>query len=185
MSAILEIIDQGRSAPLATLVLQQELYRENGMQAREIMTTDVISVREDAEIEATARLLARHRISGLPVVNAGGALVGLVTEFDLITKQGATVADIMSRGVISISPETPVEEVVHLLANQRIRRVPVIEGDKLVGIVSRSDLVRQLAMRWVCHVCGEVVRSGQMPRQCPRCGAGPEAFAHEAMQPGM
>lgn len=155
------------------------------MKAREIMTATVISVREDAEVEATARLLARNRISGLPVVNAAGSLVGLVTEYDLITKQGVTVADIMSRSVISVSPDTEVEQIAHLLTNQRIRRVPVLDGDKLVGIVSRSDLVRLIAMRWVCDVCGEMVRSSQMPEQCPRCGAGQNAFAHEVEQPGM
>jgi CBS domain-containing protein len=149
------------------------------------MTTNVISVRDDMEVEDAARLLARHRISGLPVINASGALVGLVTEFDLITKPGAFVSDIMSRGVISISPETEVEQVAHLLTNQRIRRVPVLEGDKLVGIVSRSDLVKQIAMRWVCHVCGEMVRSNKMPQKCPRCGAGESAFGHEVEPPGM
>lgn len=155
------------------------------MKVREIMTSNVISVRDDMEIEDAARLLARHRISGLPVVNGAGSLVGLITEYDLLTKQGAAVAEIMSRGVISVSPETDVEEVAHLLANQRIRRVPVLDGDRLVGIVSRSDLVRQIAMRWICHVCGEMVRSPKMPQKCPRCGAGENAFSHEVEPPGM
>src|SRR5688572_25998966 len=109
------------------------------MKVKEIMTTGVISVPEDNTIEDAARTLARHRISGLPVVNSSGTLVGLVTEYDLIAKEGHTVADIMSRSVISVSPDTDVEEVSHLLTNRRIRRVPVIEGDQLVGIVSRSD----------------------------------------------
>jgi CBS domain-containing protein len=148
------------------------------------MTTNVISVRDDLEIEDAARLLARHRISGLPVVNSSGTLIGLVTEFDLITKHGTFVSDIMSRSVISISPDTEVEQLAHLLTNQRIRRVPVIEGEKLVGIVSRSDLVKQIAMRWVCHVCGETVRSNKMPLKCPRCGAGESAFSHEVEPPG-
>ena len=155
------------------------------MKARDIMTPGVISISEDSTIEDAARLLARHRISGLPVVNAAGALVGLVTEYDLIAKEGHTVADIMSRGVISVSPDTDVEEVSHLLANRRIRRVPVIEGDRMVGIVSRSDLVRQIAMRWVCPVCGEVVRGPEAPEQCPRCHAPKSAFTEQAMLPGM
>jgi CBS domain-containing protein/rubredoxin len=155
------------------------------MQVREIMTSDVISVLEDSTIEDAARVLARHRISGLPVVNAAGALVGLVTEYDFISKQGSTVADIMSRGVISITEDTNVEEVSHLLANRRIRRVPVLRGDRLVGIVSRSDLIKQIAMRWVCPVCGEVVRGPDAPEQCPRCHAPKSVFTHETMHPGM
>ena len=155
------------------------------MHVREIMTSDVISVPENNTIEDAARVLARHRISGLPVVNDAGALVGLVTEYDFISKQGATVADIMSRGVISVTEDTDVEEVAHLLANRRIRRVPVLRGDRLIGIVSRSDLIKQIAMRWVCPVCGEVVRGPEAPEQCPRCHAPKSVFTHETMLPGM
>ncbi len=155
------------------------------MKAREIMTRSVISIREDAMIEDAARLLARNRISGLPVVNADGALVGLITEHDLIAKQGRTVAELMSRGVISVSADTDVEQVQHLLTNRRIRRVPVVDHGKVVGILSRSDLVRQIAMRWVCGVCGEIVRSLDAPGQCPLCGAGADAFAHDVVPPGM
>jgi CBS domain-containing protein len=155
------------------------------MKAREVMTTDVISVREDSGIEEAARLLARYRISGVPVVNNAGSLVGLATEYDLISKSGQNVADVMTRGIISVSPDTELEEVAHLLANRRIRRVPVMEGDKLVGILSRSDLIKEIAMRWVCHVCGEQVRSASQPQRCPRCGAPESAFASIAEPPGM
>jgi CBS domain-containing protein len=155
------------------------------MKAREIMTRDVISILDEATVEDAARILARNRISGLPVVNAGGLLLGLVTEHDLIAKQGRTVSEIMSRGVITVSPDTEVEQVQHLLTNQRIRRVPVVEDGKVVGVVSRSDLVRQLAMRWVCSVCGDSVRGMDPPQHCPRCGAGESAFTHDVVQPGM
>ena len=153
------------------------------MNVSEIMTTDVITVREEAAVEDAARLLARHRISGLPVVNRSGALTGVVTEYDLLAKQGATVAEIMSRGVVSVSPETDAEEVAHLLANRRVRRVPVLDGGRLVGIVSRSDLVQQIAMRWVCATCGEVIRGETAPERCPRCGA-QDPFSREAEPPG-
>ena len=155
------------------------------MHVREIMTSAVISVPADSTIEDAARILARHRISGLPVVTSDGALVGLVTEYDFISKQGQTVSDIMSRGVISVTEDTDVEEVSHLLTNRRIRRVPVLRGDRLVGIVSRSDLIKQIAMRWVCPVCGEVVRGPEAPEQCPRCHAPKSVFTHETMHPGM
>jgi CBS domain-containing protein len=155
------------------------------MKVREIMTTTVVSVSEESTVEEAARLLASHNISGLPVVNPAGAPIGMVTEYDMIAKTGQTVGDIMSRGVISVSPGTDVEEVAHLLANRRIRRVAVLDGDRLVGIVSRSDLVKQIAMRWVCPTCGEVVRGPQAPEQCPRCHAPQSVFTHETMQPGM
>ena len=155
------------------------------MKVREIMTSDVISVSEESTIEDAARILARHRISGLPVINAKNALTGLVTEYDFISKQGQTVGDIMSRGVISVTEDTDVEEVSHLLTNRRIRRVPVLRGERLVGIVSRSDLIKQIAMRWVCPVCGEVVRAPEAPEQCPRCHAPKSVFTHETMNPGM
>jgi CBS domain-containing protein len=155
------------------------------MKVSEIMTTDVVGVQEDNDVEDAARLLSRHGISGLPVFNQNGRLVGLVTELDLIAKEGKRVGEIMSRSLISVSPETAVEEVVHLLANRRIRRVPVVDGDQLVGIVSRSDLVRQIAMRWVCHTCGEVVRSPNTPGSCPACGAPDSSFSNQIEPPGM
>jgi CBS-domain-containing membrane protein len=155
------------------------------MKAREIMTRDVISILDEATVEDAARLLARNRISGMPVVNAAGLLMGLVTEHDLIAKQGRSVSEIMSRGVITIGPDTEVEQVQHLLTNQRIRRVPVVEDGRVIGIVSRSDLVRQIAMRWVCNVCGEIVRAMEPPANCPRCGAAESAFVHDMVPPGM
>src|SRR5688500_4476677 len=123
------------------------------MKVSDVMTASVISVPETNSVEDTARVLARHGISGVPVVNGSSALIGLVTEYDLISKQGQVVADIMSRSVISVTEDTDVEEVVHLLTNRRIRRVPVLRGNRLVGIISRSDLVKQIAMRWVCPTC--------------------------------
>ncbi|MEF3274252.1 MAG: CBS domain-containing protein [Chloroflexus sp.] len=155
------------------------------MKAREIMTRDVICIADDAAVEDAARLMARNRISGLPVINSHGMLVGLVTEHDLIAKEGRTVKEIMTRSVISVSADTEVEQIQHLLKNQRIRRVPVVENGKVIGIVSRSDLVRQIAMRWVCDVCGEIVRSLDAPNHCPRCGAAASAFTHEVVPPGM
>jgi CBS domain-containing protein len=155
------------------------------MKASEIMTRNVVSVLDVSTIEDAARTLARHRISGLPVVNDAGTLVGLVTEHDLIAKSGRFVSDIMSRSVISVTADTEVEQVQHLLTNQRIRRVPVVQDGKVVGIVSRSDLVRQIAMRWVCDVCGEIVRGMDPPATCPRCGAPETAFVHDVVPPGM
>ncbi len=154
------------------------------MNVNEIMTTNVVSVQADSTIEDAARLLASHRISGMPVVNQTGRVIGMVTEYDLLAKQGQTVADIMSRGVISVSPDTDAEDVAHLLAHRRIRRVPVVEDDRLIGIVSRSDMVQQIAMRWVCSTCGEAVHQTAAPEECPRCGAVQQTFNQAVELPG-
>jgi CBS domain-containing protein/rubredoxin len=156
------------------------------MIAREVMTPNVVTIREDNTVEDAARLLARHHISGLPVVNHEGALVGLMTEYDLISKQGQVVGDVMTRSVVSVGPDTEVEAIAQMLASQHFRRVPVVDHGKVIGIVSQADLVRQIAMRWVCNVCGEVVRGSRMvPERCPRCGAEASSFTHEVEPPGM
>src|SRR6266699_4515691 len=148
------------------------------------MTTNLITVKENQTKQQAARLLSRHRISGLPVVNDDNVAVGVVTEFDIIGKEGRTVGEIMTRGVISVTPDTELEEVSHLLVHERIKRLPVLDQGKLVGIVSRADLVKEVALRWVCPVCGEVVHSEDQPQRCPRCGAKNVPASFEPVPPG-
>ena len=113
------------------------------MSVKEIMTKDVTTVPATTPVKEVANLLSERNISGMPVVDDEGRVLGVVSELDVVGRKGATVADIMSRGVISVTEETDVDEVLHLFLNQRIRRVPVLsDGQHLVGIVSRSDLVR-------------------------------------------
>lgn len=120
------------------------------MQAADIMTFRPASVRPDAAIEDAARLMLGYRISGLPVVDDKGAVVGIVTEGDLMrsTKAGLSrrvVADVMTRQVVSVSESTTVSEVLDLFERHNIKRVPVVKNGGLVGIVSRADLLRGLA----------------------------------------
>ncbi len=154
------------------------------MKAEDVMTTRVITVTENQTKQQAARLLADHRISGLPVVNANNVVVGVVTEYDVISKEGQTVGEIMTRGVISVTPDTDLEDVGHILVHERIKRLPVLDSGRLVGIVSRADLVREVAMRWICPVCGEVVHSEQQPQRCPRCGAKNVPASFEQAAPG-
>ncbi len=154
------------------------------MLVREIMTPDPTIVTESTAIHDAARLLARHRITGLPVVNTEGRLVGVVSESDIFSKRGQTVADIMSKSVISVSPETSMEIVAHMLTDHRIRRVPVVDGDRLVGIVSRADIIRMMVMYYYCEVCGEAIRGEQAPERCPKCGAD-ASMVHAMQAPGM
>ena len=154
------------------------------MKAEDVMTTRVITVTENQTKQQAARLLSQHRISGLPVINADNVVVGVVTEYDIISKEGQSVGDIMSHGVISVTPQTDLEEVSHILVNERIKRLPVLDQGRLLGIVSRADLVREVALRWVCPVCGEVVRSEQQPECCPRCGVNNVPASFEPVPPG-
>jgi len=114
------------------------------MNVSEVMTRNVITIKEDSTKEQAARLLARHRISGLPVINKDGNVVGVVTEYDVIAKEGQSVGDIMTRGIISVTPDTDLDTASHILVHERIRRLPVLDQGKLVGIVSRLDLLRAL-----------------------------------------
>jgi len=154
------------------------------MKVVDVMTTDVITITAQQSIQQAARLLSQHRISGLPVVNEEQIVVGVVTEYDVISKGGQTVDEIMTRGVISVTADTDLDEVSHLLVHKNIKRLPVLEHGKLVGIVSRADLVKELAMRWVCPVCGEVMHSEAQPQLCQRCGAKQVAASFEQQSPG-
>ena len=153
------------------------------MKVKEIMTAPVVSAGPDTPTADVAKLLTKHKISGVPVTDDTGAVVGLVSEYDLLVKQGATTRDVMSPAVVSVTEDTDVEDVRALLVDLRIRRVPVLAGQQLVGIVSRSDLVELLALEWTCEVCGEPVRGQRPPDGCPRCG-GREQFSRQEQPPG-
>ena len=118
------------------------------MIASDIMTRKVCTIHPEASAQEAAQILSRHRISGLPVVNADDKIIGMVTEADIISKvhrEGLLVSDIMSHKVISVTEETPVGEIAMLLTERKIKRVPVVSGDKLVGIISRGDIVNAVA----------------------------------------
>jgi CBS-domain-containing membrane protein len=151
---------------------------------KEIMTTPVVHADADASVGEVASLLARHHISAVPITDASGFVVGLVSEHDLLAKQGATARDIMVSSVISVTEDTDVEDVRVLLVDRRIRRVPVMAGQQLVGIVSRSDLVGLMALEWSCQVCGEIVRGADPPDRCPKCGSGQSSFVQQVPAPG-
>src|ERR1700726_452887 len=144
------------------------------MKAEDIMTRRVISVAPEASILESARLMLQHRVSGLPVIDAAGRLVGVVTEGDFLRRvevgterkrprwlefiagpgrlateyvhsHGRKVADVMTGEPITVGEDTPIEEVVRLMERRRIKRLPVMRGTKVVGIVSRANLLHALA----------------------------------------
>jgi len=115
--------------------------------ARDIMTTTVVTVSPDTTVEDLARLLSDKGISGVPVVDHLGHVVGIVTEADLLASRPGrrVVESIMTREVVAVSVDETLQEIAFLLSMRRINRVPVLEQGKLVGIISRADVVRALA----------------------------------------
>jgi len=116
--------------------------------ARDVMIADLLAIRADATVEEAIRSLLDHRVSGAPVVDQQGCLVGIVSEFQLLeaiyrpeVKQ-EQVRDLMTKDVITVSEDAALSEVANLLLLHRIRRVPVVRAGRLVGIVTRRDLLR-------------------------------------------
>jgi len=144
------------------------------MKAADVMVTNVITVGPDARVADVAHILLTARISGVPVVAPNGELLGMVSEGDLmrrveagtgrrrpwwlaiftgkeplamefIREHSRKVTDVMTRGVITAAPDTPLWKIANLLEKNAIKRVPIVEGGKVVGIVSRANLLQALA----------------------------------------
>ncbi|SFP98547.1 CBS domain-containing protein [Tranquillimonas alkanivorans] len=142
------------------------------MQARDVMTREVVSARPDTPVAEVARLMMARGISGVPIVDDGGTLLGLVSEGDLLRRvepersggrswwlrlfagenaedfvktEGRHARDVMTKEVVTATPDTHLGEIARLLESRRIKRVPVVEGGRLVGIVSRANLLHAVA----------------------------------------
>src|SRR5579875_2815328 len=149
---------------------------------KEIMTTAVISFRRDTPVEEVAEQLTRHRISGAPVLTEDGFVVGIVSESDVFSKQGAVAEDIMSSDVVSVSEETGIGQAARLLLDRGIRRLPVVRKGRLVGLVSRADVLEFFATRvWTCAACGHGQHGLEAPARCPVCSG--EQFRLERAHP--
>lgn len=109
---------------------------------REIMQPGVETTTPEIPVTDIARRLLDAGLTGMPVTDAEGTLVGVVTEYDVISKQGETVGEIMSRGVVTVTEDTTAQRVVDLVGLHGIRGIPVLADGKLVGLVTRADLVR-------------------------------------------
>jgi CBS domain-containing protein len=117
---------------------------------REVMSKPVIRITADETVEVAARTLARYNIGALPVCGSDGRLQGLVTDRDLVTRciaagrnPGMTkVSQIMSGSVVGIEPDLDTESAAEIMGRRQIRRLPVLENEKLCGMVSLGDLTR-------------------------------------------
>ncbi len=137
---------------------------------KEVMTTDVISFSEETPVNEIADRLASAHITGGPVLTSDGFVVGIVSEVDVFSKKGALARDIMSPQVISITEDTGIDEAARLLAGERIRRLPVLKNGRLVGLISRSDVLEFFVTRvWTCVSCGDYQHGLEEPERCPTC----------------
>ncbi len=145
------------------------------MKAQDIMSRRVITVRRDSDLQQAIATMLDHGISGMPVTNENGALVGMLTEGDLLRRSelgterrrprwlefligpgklaaeythahGRSVADAMSESLHYATPDMPLQQVVDMMERQRIKRVPVLDQGRLVGIITRANLLRALAL---------------------------------------
>ena len=145
------------------------------MQAKDIMTVNVVSVSEDTPVHEIVSLLLKYRISAVPVIDGAGKVVGIVSEGDLLRGEGTSRARVhhpwwleavfvgqtvaydkargaragvvMTRNVITVDEETPLNEIAELLERHHIKRVPVLKGGRLAGIVSRATCCTGLPIR--------------------------------------
>jgi CBS domain-containing protein len=146
------------------------------MKAKDVMTQPVVSIGPDAGVQDIARLLLASRISAVPVVDDRSRVIGMVSEGDLMRRpesgteghaswwlellegteerartylksHGLTARDVMTREVVTVAENTPLDKIATLLERNRIKRVPVLRGGKLVGIVSRANLLHGLVAR--------------------------------------
>ena len=143
------------------------------MKAKDIMTITVISVPPDATILQAARQMLQHHISGLPVIDKHGEIFGILSEGDFLRRRetqterkrsrwlefligpgklaveythshGSKVAEVMTTDVHTVTEDTDLEDIVELMERHRIKRVPVVRGNKVVGIVTRSNLMHAM-----------------------------------------
>lgn len=152
--------------------------------AGELMSSPAVTVSVHASRTQVAGTLARHRISGAPVVDDAGAVVGVVSEFDLLARPEDDVSALMTTAVISVSVDSPIDDVAHLLVDRRVHRLPVLSAGRLAGVVSRHDLVAAMVTEWVCQVCGEPVHGDEPPSSCPKCHADAGRFVLQEQPPG-
>jgi CBS domain-containing protein len=153
----------------------QKATKTGTLTARQIMTTPVHTVCADTSVEEAVQLLASQRISGVPVLDGEGAILGMLTEADLIdehkreahlprtllygvfplpddvlleaARRGKMLkaGDLMTKPVVTATEETTIHELADLMVQHWINRIPIVRDGRLVGIASRSDLVRALA----------------------------------------
>ncbi len=119
----------------------------------DIMTDKVITIDKDEPVSAAARLLKRHNVGVLPVTDNNNCLRGMITDRDIVLRciaaesdpRTTKVSEIMSRGIITVTPSVPVDDAVILMSQDQVRRLPVVESGRVVGMLSLCDMARSMA----------------------------------------
>jgi len=178
------------------------------MKAKDVMTSPVISVEPDATILQAVRIMLQRRVSGLPVVDKDGGLVGIVTEGDFLRRaetgtarrrprwlefligpgrladeytrsHGRKVHEIMTPDPVAVTEDAPLVDIVKLMEKRQIKRVPVVRGRELLGIVSRANLLHALA--GVVREVGPTVQSDEVIRALLLAELGKQSWAPVAL----
>ncbi len=143
---------------------------ETALNARDVMITDVPTTMVDAPVADVIAVLESHDLGGIPVLDNDQKLIGMVTEYDIISKRGLTAGSIMSRGVITVQEMAPVGDLIELMGLHGVRQLPVLHDGVLMGIVTRRELMRHYARTiWVCERCGTEEPGLLRPLKCPNC----------------
>lgn len=123
------------------------------MQVGEMMNSNVISVAPEESVAFAARLLSRYNVGSLPVCAADGRLKGIVTDRDIVLRcvaaengpENTPVKDVMTRNIVSVAPQDDVREATRLMAAEQIRRLPVVQNGRVVGMISLGDMAKTRA----------------------------------------
>ncbi len=144
------------------------------LNASDIMTTEVVTVKKETSLKELAEILYKNRINGVPVVDDDGSLIGIICESDLIRKDkklhiptvvavfdavfylesskklekeikqinATTVEELYTPKVVTVDEKTPIDEIATLMSQKKIYTIPVMDGDRLVGIIGKGDVIR-------------------------------------------
>jgi CBS domain-containing protein len=126
------------------------------MKAMDLMNTNVISITPDESVSLAARLLSRHNIGALPVCSPDGRLRGIVTDRDIVLRcvagendpERTPVREIMTRGVLTAAPTDDMQDVSRRMSARQGRRIPIVEGNRVVGMLALADLARTRSATW-------------------------------------
>ncbi len=134
------------------------------MEVKQVMNRQVIAVSPEEPVSVAARLMTRHNVGALPVRDRDGSLCGILTDRDVVTRcvalerplQETSVARVMTARVATVPPTASLDQAAALLSREQVRRLPVVEGRRLVGMVTLSDLSRQAPAQDTADVLREI-----------------------------
>ena len=134
------------------------------MEVKQVMNRQVIAVSPEEPVSVAARLMTRHNVGALPVRDRDGSLCGILTDRDVVTRcvalerplQETSVARVMTARVATVPPTASLDQAAALLSREQVRRLPVVEGRRLVGMVTLGDLSRQAPAQDTADVLREI-----------------------------